>query len=292
MIKSMTGFGFGQAENENYSLNVEIRCVNSKSLDAHFRLPKIFSDKEMDIRNMLAQGLERGKVVFQIEMQSKLEAKSQTSINKALLKTYFTLLTDAATELEAPTTELFKMALQMPDVIQYNEGDEESAENWLLLQKATAQAISTCNDFRNTEGKSLEENFISYLRKIQDLLKKIDEHDPKRLLNIKTKIENKLIEIAKDEKFDKNRFEQEMIYYIEKLDIAEEKVRLGTHLNYFLEVLNSEENQGRKLNFISQEIGREINTIGSKANDANIQRYVVEMKEELEKIKEQALNIL
>ncbi len=292
MIKSMTGFGFGRAENENYSLNVEIRCVNSKSLDAHFRLPKIFSDKEMDIRNMLAQGLERGKVVFQIEMQSKLESKSQTSINKPLLKTYFTLLTDAATELEASTTELFKMALQMPDVIQYNENEEETAENWLLLQKATMQAIATCNDFRNDEGKSLEEKFISYLRKIQELLKKIDEHDPKRLLNIKTKIENKLIEIAKDEKFDKNRFEQEMIYYIEKLDIAEEKVRLGTHLNYFLEVLNSEENQGRKLNFISQEIGREINTIGSKANDAAIQKYVVEMKEELEKIKEQALNIL
>ncbi len=292
MLKSMTGFGSASAENDNYTVSAEIRCINSKSLDASLRFPKNFSDKENEIRNLLTQALERGKVLLNVEVQTKGDVTPQASLNKTLLKSYYTLLSETAQELNTSSEDLFRLALQMPEVIQYSEDEEKNELLWSLLQKALSQAITGCNDFRKAEGKALEDKLTSYIQKIQNLLELVSKQDPARIENIRQKIANRMTEIAKDEKFDKNRFEQEMIYYIEKLDISEEKVRLGTHLNYFLEVVTKEENQGRKLNFISQEIGREINTIGSKANDAVIQRHVVEMKEELEKIKEQVLNLV
>jgi uncharacterized protein (TIGR00255 family) len=288
----MTGFGSASAENDNYTVSAEIRCINSKSLDASLRFPKNFSDKENEIRNLLTQALERGKVLLNVEVQTKGDVTPQASLNKTLLKSYYTLLSETAQELNTSSEDLFRLALQMPEVIQYSEDEEKNELLWSLLQKALSQAITGCNDFRKAEGKALEDKLTSYIQKIQNLLELVSKQDPARIENIRQKIANRMTEIAKDEKFDKNRFEQEMIYYIEKLDISEEKVRLGTHLNYFLEVVTKEENQGRKLNFISQEIGREINTIGSKANDAVIQRHVVEMKEELEKIKEQVLNLV
>ena len=292
MLKSMTGYGSAAAENEHVSVTAELRCINSKSLDASLRFPKNFSDKEPEIRNLLLQSLERGKVLLNVEVQHKGEITSQASLNKPLLKSYFTLLSETATELNATSDDLFRLALQMPDVIQYSEDEEKNELLWGLLQKALAQAITLCNAFRKAEGKALEEKLGSYLHKIQELLALIEKQDPQRIENIRQRISTSMTDLRKDDLFDQNRFEQEMLYYIEKLDISEEKVRLATHLHYFLEVMHKEDNQGRKLNFISQEIGREINTIGSKANDALIQKYVVEMKEELEKIKEQVLNLV
>jgi uncharacterized protein (TIGR00255 family) len=291
MIKSMTGFGAGQAENDNYLLTAEIRCVNSKTLDTSLRFPKNISDKELEIRNLL-NSLERGKVNLYVEIQTKGDPKPNTSINQNLLKSYYQLLSQTAVELGAGREDIFRLALQMPEVIQTASDDEEKEQIWLLAQQAIRQAVSACEGFRQAEGKSLEGKFENYLDKIAGLLTHVEQQDPVRAENIRHKIQHRLTEIAKDDKFDPNRFEQEIMYYLERLDITEEKVRLKTHLNYFREVMQKEENQGRKLNFIGQEIGREINTIGSKANDAAIQRSVVEMKEELEKIKEQVMNVL
>ncbi|MBC8111762.1 MAG: DUF1732 domain-containing protein, partial [Verrucomicrobia bacterium] len=254
MLKSMTGFGAGQAENEYYLLNTELRCVNSKFLDVSMRLPRNLSDKELEIRNLL-NPLERGKINLQIDIQSKSEAKPQSSINKALLKSYFELLSETAVELETSSQDIFRLALQMPEVIQVNTNDDEKEMLLALLQKSIGQAITACEGFRKAEGKSLEAKFVAYIEKIQNLLKAIENQDPQRSIAIRNRLQAKLTDIRNDEKFDENRFEQEMIYYLEKLDIAEEKVRLATHLSYFLEVMTKEENQGRKLNFISQEIG-------------------------------------
>jgi uncharacterized protein (TIGR00255 family) len=291
MLKSMTGYGAAQAENETYLISAEIRCVNSKFLDVSLRLPKQISDRELEIRNLL-NPLERGKLGVQLDIQSKGESKTPATVNTSLLKSYFQLLSQTAQDLGTQPSDLFRMALQMPEVIQSNTDTEQKEVVFQLVQQSVVQAVASCEKFRLSEGKSLEDKFEGYIQKIKALLAQVEAQDPQRALTIRSRLQTRLEELHKDELFDRNRFEQEMLYYIERLDISEEKVRLATHLDYFLKVMGKEENQGRKLNFISQEIGREINTIGSKANDALIQRYVVEMKEELEKIKEQVMNVL
>ncbi len=293
MLKSMTGFGLAKAANSNISVSVEIRSLNSKSLDVNLRLPKNFSDKELEIRNLLNQVLERGKLNVSIDLQIVGEVKPRVAINVPLVKAYCQQLRQAASEASVPEDDIFRMAMQLPDAYIYDTApDENAANDWELILTTFKQATQACDEFRTKEGSELAGKLTGYIRNIETNLDAVAAHDPERLQTIRTRIRDRIAEIVNDEHFDANRFEQEMIYYIEKLDISEEKVRLKLHLDHFLEVLSKDETPGKKLNFISQEIGREINTIGSKANDAIVQRFVVEMKDELEKIKEQSLNIL
>jgi uncharacterized protein (TIGR00255 family) len=288
----MTGFGAFSAENDTLFVAVEIKSLNSKFLDLNLRLPKDFLDKEVEIRNYINQTIERGKVAFSIDVQNKVLVKPKVFVNKELLKLYFEDLQASAAYVGAESTDLFKLALQMPKVIESDYATEENPEEWAFILSVIAQAVEKFNAFRIQEGKAIADKFREYIQVIDAQLQLVTEKDPQRVESIRNRIQTHLEEHLKSESIDKNRFEQEMIFYIEKLDISEEKVRLKNHLNYFLETLQSKDSNGKKLGFIAQEIGREINTIGSKANDSDIQRFVVQMKEELEKIKEQSLNIL
>ena len=289
----MTGFGIATTETDNYTATAEIRSLNSKFMDLFLKLPKEFSDKDIEVRNLITTQLERGKVSFSLEIKEKATlSTSKLSINEDLLKDYYQQLQHAALFVGSDETDLFKYALSMPKVMDSDQSQTNNVEEWQALSKIVAQAITKCQEFRISEGNVLAGKFSSYVAKIRSLLEKIEQLDPLRIENIKNRIKSNLNEFIPVDQIDKNRFEQELIYYIEKLDISEEKVRLRSHLDYFLETMNSADANGKKLGFISQEIGREINTIGSKVNDAQMQRSVVEMKEELEKIKEQALNIL
>ncbi len=297
MIKSMTGFGAATVEKENVTVTVEVKSLNSKFLDVNFRLPKNFSDKEIELRNLLTQSLERGKVNLSIDVQRNGEVKSKVTINRELVGAYYRDLQETALAMGADTMhDLFRLALLMPDAYTSEASTEETRleaqREWDLTRAATEKALEECNRFREQEGKTLGQKFLEYTERIGGLLQRIAEQDPQRVKTVRERLQKHVTDLMTDEQFDRNRFEQELIYYIEKYDISEEKVRLKTHLDYFLEVLQAPDANGKKLNFIAQEIGREINTIGSKANDAVIQRYVIEMKEELEKIKEQSLNIL
>lgn len=292
-MQSMTGFGSARLDADQYSISVEIRSLNSKSMDLSVRTPKVLSDKEYEIRNMVQKALVRGKVSVNVEFSKNKTQKARNTVNKDLLRAYYTDLSEVADQLGADKGELFRLALHMPEVLQQEEQDGETAEaEWNLVQPLMQEALQSINTFRADEGKALTAEIMSYIDRIRILLAEIEKHDPVRMEHIRTRIRGHLAEISTSEHFDKNRFEQEMIYYMEKLDIAEEKVRLVNHLHYFTETVYLPEPTGKKLGFISQEIGREINTIGSKANDATIQHHVVEMKEELEKIKEQINNIL
>lgn len=294
MIISMTGFGTANFENEEMVVVSEIKTLNSKFLDVNLRLPRNFPpDKEMVIRNLLKDRIERGKVSVSLDFQYKSNTQLAVQINSDVFKAYYKQLTQLSAELAAES-DIFRIVSLMPDVMTQSIKREEDAEDkdWLIIKNTFEQALKKCENFRQDEGKALEISFLDCVKKIEILLNKINEYDPKRIEIIRERIQNRLQEIKNNEMFDKNRFEQEMIYYIEKLDITEEKVRLQNHIDYFLQTMQSGEANGRKLNFISQEMGREINTIGSKANDSEVQKLVVEMKEELEKIKEQSLNIL
>ncbi|MFD3003389.1 YicC/YloC family endoribonuclease [Pontibacter toksunensis] len=293
MLYSMTGFGSARLDADQYSISVEIRSLNSKSMDLSVRIPKVISDHEYDIRNMVQKALVRGKVGVNIELSKNKAQKAKNTINKELLQAYYKELNEAADAVGASKTDLFRLALHMPEVLQQEQEDEETSEaDWGKVQPLLEEALQNINSFRSDEGKALTAEIMSYIDRIRILLAEIDKHDPVRMENIRNRIRGHMTELAVSEHFDQNRFEQEMVYYIEKLDIAEEKVRLVNHLHYFTETVYLPEPTGKKLNFIAQEIGREINTIGSKANDSVIQHHVVEMKEELEKIKEQINNIL
>ena len=296
MIKSMTGFGTATVEKEGFSVTVEVKSLNSKVLDASFRLPRNLSDKEIELRNLLTQSLERGKVNLTVDVQRTGEVKPRVSVNRDLVRAYYRDLVATAAELGASSNECFRLALQMPEAYSFESNGEESrqaaAEEWAHVRTATEQALRECNHFREQEGSALEIKFYEYTDRIRTLLARVDERDPHRIAAVRERLRKHVADLVTEEQFDRNRFEQELIYYVEKYDISEEKVRLITHLDYFREVLRAPDANGKKLNFIAQEIGREINTIGSKANDAEIQRCVIEMKEELEKIKEQSLNIL
>jgi uncharacterized protein (TIGR00255 family) len=296
MLQSMTGFGCASLDADLFSLTIEIRSLNSKGMDLSVRLPRFLSDKELEIRNILTRSLIRGKVSLSVDFSSKnRNLRGRNTINQDLLKSYYAELEQAAEAVGAPKNDLFRLALQMPEVVQQeqmtNEEDKLPVE-WETVAGLLTEAIYNLNHFRNDEGKALTTEIVSYIDRIRILLAEVDRFDPVRVEHIREKIKTHLNEISASESFNQSRFEQEMIYFIEKLDIAEEKVRLINHLHYFTETVYLPEPTGKKLAFISQEIGREINTIGSKANDATIQHLVVEMKEELEKIKEQLNNIL
>lgn len=291
MIKSMTGYGSASFENDKLAVMVEIKTLNSKFLDTSLKLPKQFTDKELEIRSFLSEKLERGKISLIIDYQSKEKNLPQVSINKELFKFYFQQLNLLAEESGAEINENFKIALNFPEVINYenNPDPDEIKGEWDEVFKILKLAIQNCDEFRLKEGENLRDKIIQNIQKIKSFSEEIALLDHQRADAVKARLRQHLKEL---EQIDENRFEQEIIYYLEKLDINEEKVRLTSHLEFFMEVITKDQSPGKKLGFISQEIGREINTIGSKANDAGIQRLVVGMKEELEQIKEQLLNIL
>ncbi|MDB5264314.1 MAG: hypothetical protein JWQ14_3597 [Adhaeribacter sp.] len=297
MLLSMTGFGTAHQESEQYSITIDIKSLNSKGLDLSVRLPRFLADKEHEIRAIIGKSLIRGKISLSVDYTSNSKAtKAANSINQELLQHYYTELEIAADAVGASKHDLFRLVLQMPEVIQQGarteEDDNQPPVPWETVVGLLQEAIADLNRFRSDEGKALTTEIVSYIDRIRIFLADIDKFDPARVEHIRERIRTHLSEISGSEQFNQSRFEQEMIYFIEKLDIAEEKVRLINHLHYFTETVYLPEPTGKKLAFISQEIGREINTIGSKANDATIQHLVVEMKEELEKIKEQLNNIL
>ncbi len=289
MLKSMTGFGKATKEFEKRTVNVEIRSLNSKGMDLSLRLSNSYREFELDLRSEISRLLERGKVDLSIYVESK-NTEAPVEINSDLAKEYQRKIKQLATDLNEPANDVLNQILKMPDVLK-SERREPDENEWKEIKSVIAEAVESLNKFRLQEGKSIEKDFTDHLGLIQNCLNKIIELDKSRLAGIKERIKGNLNEVIGADKIDTNRFEQELIYYIEKLDINEEKVRLKTHLDYFLTTMR-EPSGGRKLNFIAQEIGREINTIGSKANHAEMQKLVVLMKDELEKIKEQTSNVL
>lgn len=287
--------GFGQAILSTGTLNamVEIKSLNSKFLDLSLRLPKLFGDKEPELRNLIAEKLERGKVSFSIDYQPIGKTEIRQSYNHDLFALYYAELKKLADESGATSHEsIFSIALQSPDVIQSAMKDEADPAEWEKVNNLITEAIRRFEQFRLAEGAVLESKMMQYIEAIQDGLAGVEDLDPKRIEKIRSRIKNNITDFFGNEGFDANRLEQEIIFYIEKLDIHEERVRLKTHLDYFIQVMKSSQSNGKKLGFITQEIGREINTIGSKANDAAMQKHVVVMKEELEKIKEQLSNVI
>jgi uncharacterized protein (TIGR00255 family) len=287
----MTGFGQVQHDDGKLQINVEVKSLNSKFLDLGLRLPKVFSEKEIDVRNLISEKLERGKISIAIEYQRHGQLEIKQTYNEELFLTYYTQLKRLADRAMAPYENLFELALNSPDVIQSKQ-DEFAEDDWNGVKKLIIQAIGSCDEFRKAEGKVLEAKLSEYINSIRGALIKVEELDPKRVERIRQRLKGNVVAFLGEEGYDTNRLEQEIIFYIEKLDIHEERVRLKSHLDYFLQILSESQSGGKKLGFISQEIGREINTIGSKANDAEIQKHVVLMKEELEKIKEQLNNVL
>ena len=286
----MTGFGKVTAELPSKKVTVEIKALNSKQLDLSTRIPSIYKDKEMELRSLLLQSLERGKVEFNIFIEY-IGKDTPTQINLAAVENYYNQIKEIAEKLNISVpNDWFQTLLRMPDAIK-SETVEPDESEWGVVLETVKDAIKHLCDFRIQEGAMLQKLFEQKIANIATLLKEVEKYEGERIEKIKARIMDNLQKIAEKD-YDKNRFEQEMIYYIEKLDITEEKVRLQNHCNYFREVARSEEGVGRKLGFIAQELGREINTLGSKANEATMQKMVVEMKDELEKIKEQLLNIL
>ncbi|MDR6783670.1 uncharacterized protein (TIGR00255 family) [Pedobacter africanus] len=291
MIKSMTGYGLASADHENVKFAVEIKSLNSKFLELNLKLPKAFSDKELLLRNICSKELERGKVSVSINLEKGEEALKGATINAALLSKYYRQLEDINVNLGANSNNLLQAVLNFPDVISYVE-DEVSENDWNILFETFNKALANFNQFREMEGAVLKADLELRIKNILDFFSQIEVLEPLRIPQIKNRLNQFLEENVGKVNVDQNRLEQELIYYIDKLDITEEKIRLKSHCDYFLETLKGKDANGKKLGFISQEIGREINTMGAKANDAQIQQLVVGMKEELEKIKEQLLNVL
>ncbi|MND23655.1 hypothetical protein D3C80_140620 [compost metagenome] len=288
----MTGFGIATKETSKAKITVEIKSLNSKFLELTLKLPKAHSDKELLIRTDCNRLIERGKVNLTISIEYNAGAERKpVSINQALLKAYYEQLLQGANELNANTTDLFALAVQMPEVIKQDEQDVDE-EEWKAVYTTFEASVNAFNDFRATEGAELEKDLVKRISTIMNRLADVELAEPSRMPVVRERINKYLEDAVGTENIDQNRLEQELVYYIEKFDITEEKVRLRSHCDYFLVTLNSKDAGGKKLGFISQEIGREINTMGSKANDASIQKLVVEMKDELEKIKEQLLNVL
>lgn len=291
MIRSMTGFGKSQAELPGKLITIEIRSLNSKQLDLNLRAPVVYREMEMTTRSLIAQKLERGKVDLSISVESKVD-KPYVSINKEIALQYLEQLNDLSVLIpENKQSDLLSILVRMPDVMK-SEKEEFSEEEWAVIQQSLFIALEEVDKFRKQEGLILEQDFIFRIGRILELLDSVEPLEGQRITNVRNKFETRLEEIRQDKSYDQNRLEQELVYYFEKLDITEEKIRLRKHCDYFLNTLSEIESPGKKLGFVSQEIGREINTLGSKANDAGIQMIVVQMKDELEKIKEQLANIL
>lgn len=288
----MTGYGTASYTGSGQSIHVEIRALNSKFLDLTLRLPKGLSSRELEVRKMVSDQLIRGKVILTVEFTDEGDVQMKQRYNEKLFIKYYQELRKLSDRVIDAGADLFTHALNAPDVI-VSEADETiSDENVDNIFRLIREAIAECNSFRVEEGASLRKELHGYVGEIGNRLEEVAKLDPKRVERIRARIKNNLAQFVDEEALDKNKLEQELVYYLEKLDITEEKVRLESHLNFFSEVLDDPAGSGKKLGFISQEMGREINTIGSKANDASIQKHVVVMKEELEKIKEQVLNIL
>ena len=287
----MTGYGIASFDSGNTKYTVEIKSLNSKFLELSLRLPKAFAEKEFQLRNDCSKQIERGKVNLSINVEKANSTVTAAGIDKDLLKHYFEQLKAVSADLNEPTTNLLQLALGLPEVVKYDE-ETVSEEEWKIVEQTFKQALAAFQLFRSDEGNVLEQDVKLRINTILKNLELIEVEEPKRVPVIRERLNQFLMEAVSREAIDQNRFEQELIYYIDKLDITEEKIRLKAHCDYFNETLKSGDANGKKLGFISQEIGREINTLGSKANDANIQKLVVGMKEELEKIKEQLLNVL
>lgn len=289
----MTGFGKASGENESIEIKVEVKTLNSKFLDAGIRLPRAFSEKEIEVRNLLTKQLVRGKINVNVDLIRKGTVEGGKRVNSDMARYYHRELTDLARELGIQPNNLLGLILQMPEVLTNVTEDEVDDAGWRLVNSVIVDAIADCNAFRKVEGDALEKDLRGILSTISDELEAVRNAEGPREQRVRERIASHFerSDIPLDQ-IDQNRLEQEIIYYIEKLDINEEKSRLTQHINFFAETLSASESNGKKLGFIAQEMGREINTIGSKANDADIQRSVMTMKEELEKIKEQVLNIL
>ncbi|MBR4238067.1 MAG: YicC family protein [Prevotella sp.] len=291
MIQSMTGYGKAVVAFKEKKINVEVKSLNSKSLDLSTRIAPLYREKEMEIRQMITKALERGKVDFSIWIEREAGSDA-TPINAALVENYYRQIKAISAQTGIPEPQdWFYTLLRMPDVTSKTESEELTAEEWKAAQQAIEQALQQLVDFRIQEGAALERKFAEKIDNIEALLASIEPYEKARVEKIRQRIVDGLKEIPEVE-YDKNRLEQELIYYIEKLDISEEKQRLTNHLNYFRETMREGHGQGKKLGFIAQEMGREINTTGSKSNQAEMQNIVVKMKDELEQIKEQVLNAL
>ena len=292
MILSMTGFGKAVVADKGKKITAEIKSLNSKQLDLSIRLPQAYREIELDLRNKVALSLERGKVDLYIYTEA-IDNASVVNLNTPLLKQYKEQIMKMSEELEIPLpVDWYATLVRLPDAIKSDLNRSETDESELAaVGNAVETAISTLIEFRTQEGKRLEAFFREKIANIQALLREVDGYEQERVAKIKGRIQDSLCKLENIE-FDKNRFEQEMIFYIEKLDITEEKIRLQNHLDYFLSTLANGHGQGKKLGFISQEMGREINTLGSKSNHAELQKVVVRMKDELEQIKEQVLNVM
>ncbi|MBA4745497.1 MAG: YicC family protein [Muricauda sp.] len=285
MIQSMTGYGKHVVQLPSKKITIELKSLNSKSLDINARLPQFYREKELELRKMIAGALNRGKVDFNLYVEITGE-ETTAEVNKGVVKNYMEQLADIA---KGDDIKLMEMALRMPDTLKTDK-DDINEEEYKAIIEAMDEALSKIVEFRNEEGKVLEEDFVARLKNLNELLEAVKAMDPERLGTVRERLDKAVADLKVE--LDANRFEQELIYYLEKYDITEEKVRLANHLKYFETTLNSDDSNGKKLGFISQEIGREINTIGSKANYAPMQQLVVQMKDELEKIKEQMLNVL
>ncbi|WP_224484206.1 YicC/YloC family endoribonuclease [Robertkochia aurantiaca] len=290
MIQSMTGFGKSVIQLPAKKITIEIKSLNSKNLDINARIPSNYREKELELRNLIANNLQRGKVDFSLYVEITGD-EAPTSVNPGVVRNYMQQLSHVIgdTGSESDRLELLKMAIRMPDALK-SEKEEIDESEFQTIEKALQEALENINEFRSQEGASLEADFVKRIKSIMTGLEEVEKIDPDRTAAVRERLEKALAEVK--EEVDENRFEQELIYYLEKFDITEEKVRLANHLKYFLETMESKESNGKKLGFISQEIGREINTIGSKANYAPMQQLVVQMKDDLEKIKEQILNVL
>jgi uncharacterized protein (TIGR00255 family) len=282
----MTGFGKSTLQLPVKKITVEVKSLNSKGLDLNVRMPSVYRELELGLRNEIATRLERGKIDFSVYVEMTGE-QTTTKINVPIVQAYMQQM--RAVIANADDTELMKMAVRMPDALK-TERDEIDENDWTQIQKVIREALDNIVKFRADEGKSLESEFQTRIANIRQYMNDALALDPERMQAIKDRLQTAINELKVD--VDENRFEQELIFYLEKLDITEEKVRLSTHLDYFLETIKGTEANGRKLGFITQEMGREINTMGSKANHAQMQKLVVMMKDELEKIKEQVLNVL
>jgi uncharacterized protein (TIGR00255 family) len=291
MIKSMTGFGKATGEINNKKITVEVKSLNSKQADIFVRMPSFYKEKELPLRSVINKSLERGKIEFNLYAEL-LGGNSNLNLNSDLFKKYYQEFSAVAQEVDPNNNaDIISIISRMPDLLKSERSELDESE-WKGVFKIIEKALLEIDEFRCTEGLSLENELKLRVNNISELLMSVEQYEKERIETVRTKILNNLKEIVDESSINKDRFEQELIYYIEKFDITEEKIRLAQHCTYFIETMDSDISEGKKLGFICQEMGREINTLGSKANHSELQKIVVQMKDELEKIKEQILNIL
>ena len=290
MIKSMTGFGKSATSINQKKISIEIRSLNSKQADISIRIPAVYKEKELELRAKINQYLERGKIEFNLYIE-QTTATPNYQINESLFKNYYNELKRLSDEL-GEQSDLIKIVAGMPDVFQKEEKQALDESEWETIVELTTKALQDIDAYRSDEGNTLQKEMELRINNIQQLLNKVELYEKERIITVRERITAHLEEVVSGNQVDKDRLEQELVFYIEKFDVSEEKQRLQSHLDYFRDTMNDKDSQGKKLGFISQEMGREINTLGSKANHSELQKIVVEMKDELEKIKEQILNIL